>query len=87
MLGDGRLIGPFNSMLSSRDICTAVLALQKAEVAATASSGVTRQGVVLSVGAVLQARYELYAHAAEARSAGLDPEIRSEAYVLRFIRE
>ena len=75
LLADGRLVGPFNPMLASPDICAAVLALQKAEGAATSLSPVTRQVVILSVGAVWKAPYELYAHTAEARSVGLQQDV------------
>ena len=69
---DGRLIGPFNSMLFSPAISKAFLAMQKAEGEHTSLSKRARQVVILSVGSVWQASYELYAHAGEGRVAGLD---------------
>ena len=74
MLDDGRMIGPFNPMFASPDIASAMLALQKAESGKTALGPATRQVVILSTGAIWQAPYELYAHAAEARSVGLSSE-------------
>ena len=69
---DGRLVGPFNSMLFSPALSTAFLALQKAESEHSDLSARARQVVILSVGSVWQAPYELYAHSAEGRAAGLD---------------
>lgn len=71
MLADGRFIGPFNAMFASPDICQAVLTLQKVERERTDLDPRTRQVVILSVGAVVAAPYELYAHRAEALAAGL----------------
>ena len=69
---DGRLIGPFNATLLSPEICGSFLALQKTEETHTTLSERVRQVVILSVGSVWQAPYELYAHSAVARKAGLD---------------
>ena len=74
MLDDGRLVGPFNPMLASPEISTAMLELQKVEAAGTSLGKVTRQVVILSVGAIWKAPYELYAHSAEARAVGLSAE-------------
>jgi len=68
---DGRLIGPFNPVLLSPGIAPAFLDLQEAEQAHTSLSERVRQVVILSVGAVWRSDYELYAHAAVARKAGL----------------
>ena len=68
---DGRLIGPFNSILHSPAISSAFLALQAAEQKHTTLSERVRQVVILTVGAVWGCDYEQYAHAAVARKAGL----------------
>ena len=68
----GVLIGPFNPMLRSPLLSQAVLAMNAAEGAHTALSERVRQVVILTVGAVWQAAYELYAHTAVARQAGFD---------------
>jgi 4-carboxymuconolactone decarboxylase len=68
---NGRLIGPFNAMLFSPEISNAFLALQVAEQKHTSLSERVRQVVILSVGAVWKAPYELYAHSAVGKKAGL----------------
>ena len=70
-LPDGRLIGPFNPLLLSPALGAAFLALQQAEGETTTLSDRVRQAVILTVGSVWQADYELYAHAAVARGLGL----------------
>ncbi len=67
---DGRLIGPFNSVLYST-ISPAFLALQAAEQKHTTLDERVRQVVILTVGAVWGCDYERYAHAAVARKAGI----------------
>ncbi len=75
---DGALIGPFNPILLSPGITPAFLQLQEAEGRHTSLNERVRQVVILSVGAVWQSPFELYAHAAVARSAGLpDAVIRA----------
>ena len=69
---DGRLIGPFNATLLNPAIAAEFLKLQAAEEKYTSLSERVRQVVILTVGAVWQAPYELYAHSAVARDAGLD---------------
>jgi 4-carboxymuconolactone decarboxylase len=69
---DNRLIGPFNPMLFSPDVSIPFLALQKAEEDRTSLSKRARQVVILSVGSVWKASYELYAHSAVARAIGFD---------------
>lgn len=71
---DGRLIGPFNAVLFSPEIGKVFLALQAAEQKHTALSERVRQVIILTVGSVWKAPYELYAHAAVARKAGLSDE-------------
>ncbi len=68
---DGRLIGPFNPVLFSPQIASRFLALQQAEQQHTTLSDRIRQVVILTVGAVWNAPYELYAHSAAARHAGI----------------
>ena len=68
---DGRLIGPFNSVLHSPGISPAFLALQAAEQKNTTLDERVRQVVILTVGAVWGCDYERYAHAAVARKAGI----------------
>lgn len=69
-----RFIGPFNPMLRSPEIARTFLQLQLDEGKHTSLSARVRQVVILSVGSVWKAPYELYAHAAAARHAGFsDP--------------
>ena len=71
---DGRLIGPFNPALLNPAIAAPFLDLQFAEQVHTSLSARVREIVILAVGAVWQADYELYAHLAVARKAGLSEE-------------
>ena len=71
---EGRLIGPFNTVLFSPDIGRSFLALQGEEGKRTALSERARQVVILTVGSVWQSPYELYAHSAAARRADLSEE-------------
>jgi 4-carboxymuconolactone decarboxylase len=64
---DGHLIGPFNPSLLSPQIAAEFLKLQAAEEHYTSLDERVRQVVILTVGAVWQAPYELYAHSALAR--------------------
>lgn len=68
---DGRLIGPFNPILYSPGISASFLDLHDAEEKHTSLGGRVRQVVILSVGAVWKSDYELYAHSAAARKAGI----------------
>jgi 4-carboxymuconolactone decarboxylase len=68
---DGRVIGPFNPALLNPAIAAPFLDLQFAEQVHTSLSPRVREIVILTVGAVWQADYELYAHLALARKAGL----------------
>jgi 4-carboxymuconolactone decarboxylase len=74
MTTDGRLIGPFNSALLNPATASKFLELQFAEQIHTSLSERVRQVVTLTVGAIWKADYELYAHAAVARKAGLSEE-------------
>ena len=71
---EGRLIGPFNTVLFSPAIGRSFLARQGEEGERTALSERVRQVVILTVGSVWQSPYELYAHSAVARRAGLSEE-------------
>ena len=70
-LANGKLIGPFNTILASPEIASSFLALQGSEQEHTSLSERMRQVVILTVGAVYQSDYELYAHSAVAKKAGL----------------
>ncbi len=74
----GRLIGPFNPSLLNPRIGTAFLQLQAAEEHSTSLDERVRQVVILTVGAVCDAPYELYAHRAVARHAGLPDAVVAE---------
>lgn len=75
---DGGLIGPFNSVLYSPEISSAFLAWQTAEEKHTSLDARVRQVTILAVGAVWKADYELYAHAAVGRKAGLSERTISQ---------
>ena len=68
---DGRLIGPFNPALLNPAIAAPFLDLQFAEQLHTSLNERVREVVILAVGAVWRADYELYAHLALARKVGL----------------
>jgi 4-carboxymuconolactone decarboxylase len=77
---DGQLIGPFNPALLKPAAASVFLKLQYTEETQTSLSERTRQVVILTVGAVWQASYELYAHSAVGRRAGLsDDAVRTLA--------
>jgi 4-carboxymuconolactone decarboxylase len=68
---DGRLIGPFNPALYSPAISAKFIELQMYEPMHTSLNERVREVVILAVGAVWRADYELYAHSAAARTAGI----------------
>jgi 4-carboxymuconolactone decarboxylase len=72
---DGRLIGPFNPALRSPGVSAGWLDFMEAEATSTSLDNRVRQVVILTVGAVWKSPYELYAHSAEARQAGLPDEV------------
>jgi 4-carboxymuconolactone decarboxylase len=75
-----RRIGPFNPVLFAPEMASCFADLQAAEARYTPLSERVRQVVILAVGAVWKADYELYAHSAVARKAGLsEAAIRSLA--------
>ena len=73
-LEDGRLVGPFNVVLQSPEIGAAFMQLQSVEGKGTSLTERVRQVVILTVGSVWKAPYELYAHSAVAHTAGLTDE-------------
>lgn len=77
---DGKLIGPFNPNLYSTGITPAWVQLVEAESKHTSLDKRVHEVVILTVGAVWQSPYELYAHSAVARKAGI-PEIAIQALV------
>lgn len=68
---DGKFIGPFNSALRSPKVAGAFLELQADEERHTSLSDRVRQVVILAVGALWAADYEIYAHSAVARHSGI----------------
>jgi 4-carboxymuconolactone decarboxylase len=71
---DGRFIGPFNPLLLRPAVASKFLDLQFAEQSHTSLSERVRQVVILAVGAAWGADYELYAHSAVARKAGISED-------------
>jgi 4-carboxymuconolactone decarboxylase len=65
---NGELLGPFNAFLRSPDIAVPQLEYQRAEAKSTSLSPALREVVILTVGSVWKAAYELYAHRAVART-------------------
>jgi 4-carboxymuconolactone decarboxylase len=77
---EGRLIGPFNPALLTPAISSAFLDLAVAEQKHTSLSPRSREVIILTVGAVWQSPYELYAHCAVGRHVGLsDDAVRTLA--------
>ena len=68
---DGRLIGPFNALLLHPEVTAKLLEFQAAESTNTSLSPSVREVVIIVLGAVYRADYELYAHKIVARTAGL----------------
>jgi 4-carboxymuconolactone decarboxylase len=71
---DGRLIGPFNPILFCPAISSSFLDLQETEQKHTSLDQRVRQVVILAVGTVWKSKYELYAHGAAARKAGISED-------------
>lgn len=69
-LDDGRFIGPFNALLRSPAIAQG-LGRWVAPIAGAGLSEEVRQLVILAVGAVWNAEYEIAAHVSAARVAGI----------------
>jgi 4-carboxymuconolactone decarboxylase len=70
----GQLIGPFNPALLTPALSSAFFEFQIAEQKHTSLSDRCREVVILTVGGVWQAPYELYAHGAAGRHVGLSDE-------------
>jgi 4-carboxymuconolactone decarboxylase len=68
---DGRLIGPFNSFLLHPEVAAKLSEFQAAEATHTTLPQRVREVVIIAVGAVWHAEYELYAQTTVARKAGL----------------
>ncbi len=71
---NGGLLGPFNAMVYSPELGAAQLNYLNTERDATALDARVREVVILTVGAVFAAEYELYAHRAVAAKVGFMPE-------------
>lgn len=78
-LPDGRLIGPFNAYLHAPPIGIA-LRQWAAAIARYALPADVQQAAILTVGVAWQSDYEIYAHTAEARHAGI-PDSEIEAII------
>lgn len=70
MLGDGRLIGPFNAMIRAPQIAGPMLDWAQAIASAGLPADV-REVVILTVGGLWHSEYVLYAHTAAASRAGV----------------
>jgi 4-carboxymuconolactone decarboxylase len=68
---DGRLIGPFNAFLLHPEVAAKLSDFQAAEATYTTLSKRVREVIIIAVGAVWRADYELYAQTTVARKAGL----------------
>jgi 4-carboxymuconolactone decarboxylase len=68
---EGSLLGPFNPLLFSPVLGTAQIGVFRAEKSSTSLSPRVHEIVVLTVGAAWKSAYELYAHSAVAKVAGL----------------
>jgi 4-carboxymuconolactone decarboxylase len=68
---DGSLLGPFNALLFSPVLGAAQLGVFRADKRSTSLSPRVHEIVVLTVGAAWSSAYELYAHSAVAKTAGL----------------
>lgn len=71
---DGRLIGPFNAFLLHPELTSKLWEFQKAEAANTTLPARVREVVIIAVGAVWGADYELYAQISVGRKAGLSAD-------------
>ena len=71
---DGRLLGPFNAFLLHPEVTAKLSEFQVAEAANTTLSPRVREVVIIVVGAVWRADYELYAQINVARKAGLSDD-------------
>ena len=74
MTSDGRLIGPFNAFLLHPEVTAKLWELQAAEAAQTTLPPRVREVVIIVVGAVWGAGYELYAQVQVGRKVGLSDD-------------
>jgi 4-carboxymuconolactone decarboxylase len=72
---DGRLIGPFNALLLHPEVAAKLLEFQVAESANSSLSPGVREVVIIMLGAVYGADYELYAHKLVAPTTGLADDV------------
>lgn len=70
-LEDGRLLGPFNAMLMNPAL-TEGLAQWIGQITAARIDPQIREAIILTIGQRWNAAFEIYAHTANARTAGLD---------------
>ena len=75
---DGRLIGPFNVYLYSPQMGRAFNGWVDAEADNTSLSPTVRQIIILTVGALWNSAYELYAHTAVAHTVGISDRTIAE---------
>jgi 4-carboxymuconolactone decarboxylase len=71
---DGRPIGPFNAFLLRPEVALKLWEFSSTAQGQTSLSDREREVVILAVGAVWDAQFELYAHSALAHKAGLSTE-------------
>lgn len=75
MTEDGRLIGPFNAFLLHPEVTAKLWEFQTAESAQTTLPPRVREVVIIVMGAVWHADYELYAQVQVGRKAGLPDDV------------
>jgi 4-carboxymuconolactone decarboxylase len=71
MASDGSLLGPFNPLLFSPGLSAAQIEVFRADKRSSSLSPLVHEIVVLTVGAAWDAQYEVYAHSAIGKRAGL----------------
>jgi 4-carboxymuconolactone decarboxylase len=71
MASDGTLLGPFNPLLFSPTISSAMLGVFRTDKANTSLAPRVHELIILTVGAACRADYEVYAHTAIGAVAGL----------------
>jgi 4-carboxymuconolactone decarboxylase len=72
---DGSLLGPFNPLLYNPAFGAASIGVFRADKDSSSLSPRVHEIVILTVGSVWRAAYELYAHAAVAKAAGLPDDM------------
>ncbi len=72
---DGKLLGPFNTLLYGPEVGQAYLDYFTAEKKNTSLTERVHEIVILAVGAAWNSPYELYAHTAVGKSVGLPEEV------------